>query len=303
MEREQLELVRGAGLLAEVSGEVEMVRGVSVLPTGGHTRGSQAVLIGTDEAGLRAEDPHERAIFWGDLIPTRWQIPVRWTSAFDDYPIDAVEIRNRARAARGRRGLVVLLHARPWRPADPDRGDREGQLPHPRGLIRWAPARAGIMGAPLERSPLCVRSTLIRTASRRSLPALAGVLALILAACSSPASVTPLPSGAEPPSDCARVESGVITLSAQDLEFSAPCMVANAGEAFTIHFTNNDSQPHDVNVYADSSKGETLIDGDVITEQGESLDDAVDAMEEGSYYFDCSIHPEMNGTLYVVAAT
>jgi glyoxylase-like metal-dependent hydrolase (beta-lactamase superfamily II) len=94
MESEQLELVRGAGQLAEVSGEVEMVSGVSVLRTGGHTRGSQAVLIGARNSGGRAEDPHERAIFWGDLIPTRWQVPVRWTSAFDDYPIDAVEIRN-----------------------------------------------------------------------------------------------------------------------------------------------------------------------------------------------------------------
>jgi glyoxylase-like metal-dependent hydrolase (beta-lactamase superfamily II) len=87
METEQLDLIRTAGLLAEVSGEVQMVAGVSVLPTGGHTRGSQAVLIGSG-------DDAERAIFWGDLIPTRWQIPVRWTSAFDDYPIDAVEIRN-----------------------------------------------------------------------------------------------------------------------------------------------------------------------------------------------------------------
>ena len=50
--------------------------------------------MGTAEAGSRAGDPHERAVFWGDLIPTRWQIPVRWTSAFDDYPIDAVEMRN-----------------------------------------------------------------------------------------------------------------------------------------------------------------------------------------------------------------
>jgi plastocyanin len=159
-----------------------------------------------------------------------------------------------------------------------------------------------MMGLPLERSPLCVRSTLIRTASRRSLAALVGVLALILAACSSAASTTPLPS-AEPPSDCARVEGGVLELSAENLEFGAPCIVAVAGEAFTIHFTNNDTQPHDVNVYPDSSKGETLMDGDVITEQGESLDYAVDALEQGSYYFDCSIHPDMNGTLYVVAAT
>jgi glyoxylase-like metal-dependent hydrolase (beta-lactamase superfamily II) len=86
MEREQLDHVRRAGQLAEVHGEVEVVREVSVLPTGGHTRGSQAVIIGSGG---------ERAVFFGDLIPTRWQLPVRWTSAFDDYPIDAVEMRHR----------------------------------------------------------------------------------------------------------------------------------------------------------------------------------------------------------------
>lgn len=94
METEQLDLVRMAGQLAEVSGEVELVAGVRVTPTGGHTRGSQAVLIGANGAGGRAEDPQDRAIFFGDLIPTRWQLPVRWTSAYDDYPIDAVAIRN-----------------------------------------------------------------------------------------------------------------------------------------------------------------------------------------------------------------
>ena len=93
MEAEQLDLVRAAGLLAEVSGEVELVSGVSVLPTGGHTRGSQAVLLGTHDGG-RGEGAGEHAIFWGDLIPTRWQLPVRWTSAFDDYPVQAVEVRN-----------------------------------------------------------------------------------------------------------------------------------------------------------------------------------------------------------------
>ena len=101
MEVEQLDAVRAAGQLAEVSGEVELVEGVRVLRTGGHTRGSQAVLIGAERGGGRAADPTERAIFWGDLIPTRWQVPVRWTSAYDDYPIEAIEVRNElvARAA------------------------------------------------------------------------------------------------------------------------------------------------------------------------------------------------------------
>ena len=101
MEVEQLDLVRGAGQLAEVSGEVELVEGVRVVRTGGHTRGSQAVLIGSNRPPRRAGDPADRAILWGDLIPTRWQIPVRWTSAYDDYPIEAIETRNElvARAA------------------------------------------------------------------------------------------------------------------------------------------------------------------------------------------------------------
>ncbi|HEY7464609.1 MAG TPA: cupredoxin domain-containing protein [Candidatus Limnocylindria bacterium] len=142
---------------------------------------------------------------------------------------------------------------------------------------------------------------MIRIASRRSLPVLAAVVALTLAACSSGSSSTPLPSGGEPPSDCARVENGVIELSAANIEFSAPCMVANAGEAFTIRFTNEESAPHDVNVYPDSSKGETLMDGEVISTQGESLDYAVEALDEGEYYFDCSIHTQMSGTLYVVS--
>jgi glyoxylase-like metal-dependent hydrolase (beta-lactamase superfamily II) len=94
MEVDQLDAVRAAGQLAEVNGSVELVEGVRVQRTGGHTRGSQAVLIGSERPGGRAGDPTERAIFWGDLIPTRWQIPVRWTSAYDDYPVEAIEVRN-----------------------------------------------------------------------------------------------------------------------------------------------------------------------------------------------------------------
>jgi glyoxylase-like metal-dependent hydrolase (beta-lactamase superfamily II) len=105
MEVEQLDAIRAAGQLAEVSGEVELVEGVRVLRTGGHTRGSQAVLIGAERGGARAGDPTERAIFWGDLIPTRWQIPVRWTSAYDDYPIEAIEVRSELVARAAAEGL------------------------------------------------------------------------------------------------------------------------------------------------------------------------------------------------------
>jgi glyoxylase-like metal-dependent hydrolase (beta-lactamase superfamily II) len=87
MERDQLDLVQAAGQLAEVHGTVELVAGVTVARTGGHTRGSQAVILGRDD------ESGDRGVFFGDLIPTRWQLPVRWTSAYDDYPIEAVETR------------------------------------------------------------------------------------------------------------------------------------------------------------------------------------------------------------------
>jgi plastocyanin len=139
---------------------------------------------------------------------------------------------------------------------------------------------------------------LIPTVSRRLLPA-ATLLVIALAACSSAPSTTPLPSGAEPPSDCARVEDGVITLSAADLEFSAPCLVANAGEAFVIQLTNEDSQPHNVAVYEDSSKANEYSRGEILN-QGQTADTEVEALDAGHYYFDCQVHAEMNGTLYVV---
>jgi plastocyanin len=144
---------------------------------------------------------------------------------------------------------------------------------------------------------------LISAVSRRPLALAAGALAIMLTACSGAASFTPLPSGAQPPSNCATVESGVITLSAKDTKFSAPCMVANAGEAFTIHFTNDDAMPHNVAIYPDSAKASTIMKGGILANKGDITDYKVDAQDAGEYYFDCQVHPEvMNGILYVVSS-
>jgi plastocyanin len=144
---------------------------------------------------------------------------------------------------------------------------------------------------------------LISSVPRRSLALAAGILAVLLTACSGGASFTPLPSGAEPPSDCAKVANGVITLTAQNTKFSAPCLVTNAGEAFTIHFTNQDTMPHNMAVYSDSSKSSTIMKGEIISTRGDSMDYKVEAQGAGQYYFDCDVHPDvMNGTLYVVSS-
>ena len=134
---------------------------------------------------------------------------------------------------------------------------------------------------------------------RRMTVALPIALTLLLGACSGGASGTP--AGSASLDDCARVEDGVITITANNLEFDVPCMVANAGEAFTIHFVNEESIPHDVAVYRDSSKSNEIMRGEVILGPAAEFDYEVEALDAGEYYFDCTIHPtDMNGTLYVV---
>ena len=141
--------------------------------------------------------------------------------------------------------------------------------------------------------------------ARRSALSLPIAMALLLGACttaSSPSTATGS-AGAPDLSACAQVTDGVITITAEDLAFSAPCMVANAGEAFTIHFENLEALPHDVSVYQDDSKSTEIMHGDPITGPDATMDYAVEAQDAGEYYFDCSIHPaDMNGTLYVVEA-
>jgi glyoxylase-like metal-dependent hydrolase (beta-lactamase superfamily II) len=71
---ENLEPLLAAGLIDAVDGEVEVVPGVRVLPTPGHTRGHQSVLI--DGGG-------ERALFLGDVVPTSVHVRLPWVMAYD----------------------------------------------------------------------------------------------------------------------------------------------------------------------------------------------------------------------------
>lgn len=145
--------------------------------------------------------------------------------------------------------------------------------------------------------------TLRSFVTRRKAVALPIAIALLLGACTE-ASEPPASAGGTPDlSACATVEDGVITISADGLEFSAPCMVANAGEAFTIHLENLEAVPHDVAVYQDDSRSNEIMRGDPITGPDATMDYEVEALDAGEYYFDCTIHPQdMNGTLYVVEA-
>lgn len=117
------------------------------------------------------------------------------------------------------------------------------------------------------------------------------LIALLVAACSSGGG-----GSARQPAP-AIVNDGAVTVTAADLEFDATSIDVDAGQAFTITFVNNDSVPHNISVYTEEG-GERLVEGEVINE-GETTEIEVGALEPGTYYFVCDLHPEMNGPLVV----
>jgi plastocyanin len=67
----------------------------------------------------------------------------------------------------------------------------------------------------------------------------------------------------------------------------------------TISFTNNDAgTQHNIAIYQDSSAADSLFSGDFVT--GIATEDyAVPAIPPGTYYFQCDVHPTMNGSVTV----
>ena len=94
------------------------------------------------------------------------------------------------------------------------------------------------------------------------------------------------------------VVGGAVELSANDLAFDASTIEAPAGEEFTITLNNLESEPHNVAVYI-SDGGDEIVKGDIITGPDATVDTVVPALEPGTYFFKCDVHPEMNGTIVV----
>ena len=76
-----------SGLLQLVDGEAEIVPGVRVIPTPGHTAGHQSVLIGAWDPGA------PKALFLGDVVPTAVHVKLPWVMSFDLDPARTVETK------------------------------------------------------------------------------------------------------------------------------------------------------------------------------------------------------------------
>jgi glyoxylase-like metal-dependent hydrolase (beta-lactamase superfamily II) len=112
----ELRLVREWGSDGAVEGEVELVPGVAVIPTGGHSKGHQAILVrGADET----------LAFFGDLGMRPWSANPRWVTAFDDFPLDSVEVKGELFGRAADEGWLIVLSHEPVMPIGRLSSDRD----------------------------------------------------------------------------------------------------------------------------------------------------------------------------------
>lgn len=162
-----------------------------------------------------------------------------------------------------------------------------------------------MMGSPPEQPALHERRRRVRFGSSR-LPAVRGpvLLAAILVAsvgCTATESGADATSGTatDAGGGSATVENGTVQISANQLRFDASRIEAPAGEEFTIQLTNQESLPHNVVVFTEKGGEQLSEPQDPVTGPNGTAEYTVQALEPGEYYFECTIHPEMNGTIVV----
>ncbi len=119
----ELALVRAWGEDGAADGEREVLPGVSVVPTGGHSFGHQAIVV---------RGPSRTVGFFGDLCMRPWSAHPRWVTAFDDFPLDSVAIKGSLFARAAEEDWTVVLSHEPVHPI--------GRLVPDRDRFRYEPA-------------------------------------------------------------------------------------------------------------------------------------------------------------------
>jgi glyoxylase-like metal-dependent hydrolase (beta-lactamase superfamily II) len=99
------EPLRREGVIRPVRGRAELLPGITVEPTQGHTMGHQIVRIGEGEDAI---------IYCGDLIPTAAHVPTPWVMAYDLQPLRTMEEKRALLARAAAAGEILVLEHDPW---------------------------------------------------------------------------------------------------------------------------------------------------------------------------------------------
>ena len=115
-EQDDLRLVEPWGRGGSAQGDEEVMPGVSVVPTGGHSGGHQAIVV---------RGPSGTVGFFGDLFMRPWQSNPRWVPSFDDFPLTSVEVKASLFRQAADEGWTVVLSHEPRRPVGRFTADRD----------------------------------------------------------------------------------------------------------------------------------------------------------------------------------
>ena len=99
-------------------------------------------------------------------------------------------------------------------------------------------------------------------------------------------------------SEAAAAGGGGSAVSAANVAFDTDTLELEAKTESTIPFANEDSAEHNISIYEDDSASKELFKGDVIP-GGQEITYEIPALPKGEYYFQCDVHPAMNGTVTV----
>jgi plastocyanin len=93
---------------------------------------------------------------------------------------------------------------------------------------------------------------------------------------------------------------GGLTVTAQNIQFDTDSIELPANEEAELTFVNDDSSStqHNVSIYDTPDAQENLFEGQIIP-GGQETTYAIPPLESGEYYFQCDVHPGMNGDVTV----
>lgn len=94
--QENIAPLKEAGVVELVDGETEIIPGVRLIPTPGHTQGHQSPLI---------EGGGQRVFYPGDLIPTSSHLALPWIMGYDSFPLITLETK---------RSLLARAYEEDW---------------------------------------------------------------------------------------------------------------------------------------------------------------------------------------------
>lgn len=93
-----------------------------------------------------------------------------------------------------------------------------------------------------------------------------------------------------------------IEMSAANTAFDQAEIKVSAGSPIVINFDNRDPMPHNVAIYPSSEEAQArenaLFEGEIF-EGPASRQYKVGTLEPGTYFFQCDVHPNMNGSFVV----